>query len=193
MCKSQTTYGKGSTSDSQTGILNIWFSSEGVPWVFVGAAAVLFLWCLLTSHSCLKKRKAHRNLQATNLALSNHRMGQSIISAPAQPEIPSIIAGLPPAYGISQPFLPPSAPSPLANSSPVDPNYRVMSLTYNKPFTSWGWMAYLANRRMKERFDHSLPQMHSNQWWIVHSFFSMSVILWKLWQTQQKFNTKILV
>ena len=136
MCKSQTTYAKGSTSDSQTGILNIWFSSEGVPWVFVGAAAVLFLWCLLTSHSCMKKRKAHRNLQATNLALSNHRMGQSIISAPAQPEMPSIIAGMPPAYGMSQPFLPPSAPAPLANSSAVDPNYRVMSLTYNKPFTS---------------------------------------------------------
>ena len=136
MCRSQTTYSKGSTSGSQTGILNVWFSSQGLPWLFVGAAAVLLLWCLLTGHSCLKKRKAHRNLQATNLALSNHRMGQSIISAPAEPVIPSIIAGLPPAYGISQPFLSPSAPSPLANGSPVDPNYRAITLAYNKPFTS---------------------------------------------------------
>ena len=136
MCKSQTNYAKGSTSDSQNGLINIWFSSEGFEWIFVGAAAVLVLWCLLSSHSCMKKRKAHRTLQATNLALSNHRMGQSIISAPAQPEMTSIIAGMPQAYAMSQPFLPPSAPAPCPLPPAVDPNHRMMSLTYNKPFTS---------------------------------------------------------
>ena len=136
MCKSQTNYAKGSTSDSQNGLINIWFSSEGFEWIFVGAAAVLVLWCLLSSHSCMKKRKAHRTLQATNLALSNHRMGQSLISAPAQPEMTSIIAGMPQAYAMSQPFLPPSAPAPCPLPPAVDPTHRMMSLTYNKPFTS---------------------------------------------------------
>ena len=136
MCKSQTNYAKGSTSDTQNGLINLWFSSEGFEWIFVGAAAVMILWCLLSSHSCLKKRKAHRTLQATNLALSNHRLGQSLINPPPQPEMTSILTGIPQGYAMSQPFLPPSAPTPGTLPPTVDPTHRMMSLTYNKPFTS---------------------------------------------------------
>ena len=141
MCRSQTTYNKG-TSGSQTGILNVWFSSQGLPWLFVGVAGMLLLWCLLAGHSCMKKRKARHALQSTNLQLSNHKLGNSIVTAPSEPLISSIIAGMPPAiplpYGVSQPFLSPSAPSPLASGSPVysDPSYRAVTLAYNKPFTS---------------------------------------------------------
>ena len=141
MCRSSTTYNKG-TSGSQTGFLNVWFSSQGLPWLFVGVGLMLFLWFLLGCHSCMKKRKARHALQNTNLQLSNHKMGNSIVTTPSEPLISSIIAAMPPSiplpYGVSQPFLSPTAPSPLASGSPAysDPSYRAVTLAYNKPFTS---------------------------------------------------------
>ena len=141
MCRSSTTYNKG-TSGSQTGFLNVWFSSQGLPWLFVGVGLMLFLWFLLGCHSCMKKRKARHALQNTNLQLSNHKMGNSIVTTPSEPLISSIIAAMPPSipipYGVSQPFLSPTVSPPLASGSPAysDPSYRAVTLAYNKPFTS---------------------------------------------------------
>ena len=141
MCRSSTTYNKG-TSGSQTGFLNVWFSSQGLPWLFVGVGLMLFLWFLLGCHSCMKKRKARHALQNTNLQLSNHKMGNSIVTTPSEPLISSIIAAMPPSlpipYGVSQPFLSLTVSPPLASGSPAysDPSYRAVTLAYNKPFTS---------------------------------------------------------
>ena len=141
MCRSSTTYNKGTTG-VQSGFFNVWFSSQGLHWLFVGVGLMLCLWFLLGYHSCLKKRKARHALQNTNLQLANHKMGNSIVTAPSEPLISSIIAAMPPSlpipYGVSQPFLSPTVSPPLAGGSPAysDPSYRAVTLALNKPFTS---------------------------------------------------------
>ena len=141
MCRSSTTYNKGTTG-VQSGFFNVWFSSQGLPWLFVGVFLVVCLWSLLGCHSCLKKRKKRHALQNTNLQLANHKMGNSIVTSPSEPLISSIIAAMPPPlpipYGVSQPFLSPTVSPPLAGGSPAysDPSYRAVTLALNKPFTS---------------------------------------------------------
>ena len=153
MCKSHTNYAEGSQSDTQTGLINLWFTTEGFEWIFIGAGAMLVLWCLLQGHSCLKKRKAYRTLQATNLALSNHRLGQNLINPPPQAEMTSILTAIPQGYAMSAPFSPPSVPNPGPMLPAAEPSHRMMSLTYDKPFTSWSGMVQSHIEDWQKRID----------------------------------------
>ena len=131
MCKSNT-YNKGTTGVQQ-GVLNVWFSSQGLPWLFVGVLLVVCLWGMLGCHSCLKKRKRRHALQDTNLQLTNQKLGSST------PYFAASLAAMPPPlpmpYGVTQPFITPSVPAPLVGGAPPygDQNYRVVTLALNKP------------------------------------------------------------
>ena len=113
----------------QKGILNVWLSTQSLPWILVGIFMVCALWGLLSYHTWFKKRKQRQALQDHNLHLNNAKLGSST------PFFAASLAKMPPPLPYAQhtqPFIP--TPGPLVGAAPpYDHNYMPLTLALNKP------------------------------------------------------------